>query len=94
MNIIIWTAAGICLLLSALICRYLKHWAWIILGLALSLPISFGGWILVIHTPQIARTGLGIIALAPVMLIMVTIIDLTAALIGGVIVIVWRKKLS
>lgn len=92
MNIIIWATAAVCLILSAVICRFLKRWPWIFLGLLLSLPISFSSWLLVINTPQIARVGLGIIAVAPVLLIMMGFIDLVAALLGGIIGIIWNKK--
>lgn len=94
MNTIIWIAAGICFLVSAVICRYLKHWAWIFLGIIFSLPVSFGLWLIAVNTKDMTKVGLGIIALAPVMLIMMAFIDLVAAIVGGAAGIIWRRKIS
>ena len=57
----------------------------------LSLPISFGVWALVIRSSEMAKTGLGIIELAPVFLIILAVVNLIAALLGGIIGIIIRK---
>lgn len=96
MNFLIWSSAGLLFLISLIIGWKLKKILWLFLPIILSLPISFGVWVLVIHSPEMAKTGLGIIALAPVFLIIIAVLNLIAALIGGIIGVIigkyfWRK---
>lgn len=77
---------------SAAIGWLLKRFRWLFLPLILSLPISFGTWALVVHTPEMARVGLGIIAVGPVFLILIAVLNVTVSLIGGIVGIIISKK--
>lgn len=91
MNFLIWSVAGFLFLISLTMGWKLKKFLWLLLPIILSLPISFGVWALVIRSPEMAKTGLGIIALAPVILIIIAVLNLIAALIGGIIGVIIRK---
>ena len=83
MNTLIWIAAGAVLALSFALGFWLKKLRWVFLPVLLSLPASFGVWIFSIQSPQMAKAGLGIIALGPVVLIIIAVVNLAASLIGA-----------
>ena len=93
MNLLIWLAAGFVFIFSFAIGWVVKRFRWLFLPIILSLPVSFGVWLLAIQMPEMAKAGLGIIALGPVILIIMGFINLIAAAVGGVIGTIVGKKL-
>ncbi len=93
MNSLIWTVAGVVFIFSFLIGWALKRFRWLFLPIILSLPVSFGVWLLAIQMPEMAKAGLGIIALGPVILIIMGFVNLIAAIVGGLIGTIVGKKL-
>ena len=93
MNLLIWLTAGFVFILSFAIGWGLKRFRWLFLPIILSLPVSFCVWLLAIQMPEMAKAGLGIIALGPVILIIMGFINLIAAAVGGVIGTIVSKKL-
>ncbi len=92
MNTLIQLSMALVFIISAVIGWLFKRFRWLFLPLILSLPISFGVWALVVHTSEMARVGLGIIALAPVFLILIAGLNLVVALVGGIVGIFVSKK--
>ncbi len=92
LNSLIWLSVAVVFVISFTLGWKLKRILWLFLPIILSLPISFGTWILAVNTPEMAKTGLGVIAVAPAVLIIIAFLNFCAALIGGVIGLISGRK--